>query len=106
MGKTSKTLVLTRTAPKKDVCALLRTFVPAAQVWAYGSRISGKAHEGSDLDLVLRNPSALDNPSSEIDRLRTAFRESDIPILIDVHDWALLPEEFQKEIATRYVLLQ
>ena len=49
---------------KKDVCALLRTFVPAAQVWAYGSRISGKAHEGSDLDLVLRNPSALDKPSS------------------------------------------
>lgn len=91
---------------KKDVCALLRTFVPAAQVWAYGSRISGKAHEGSDLDLVLRNPSALDKPCPEIDRLRTAFRESDIPILIDVHDWSLLPEEFQKEIATRYVLLQ
>ena len=91
---------------KKDVCDLLTTFVPATQFWAYGSRISGKAHEESDLDLVLRNPSALDNPSSEIDRLRTAFRESDIPILIDVHDWALLPEEFQKEIATRYVLLQ
>lgn len=91
---------------KKDVCALLRTFVPAAQVWAYGSRISGKAHEGSDLDLVLRNPSALDKPCSEIARLRTAFRESDIPILVDVHDWALLPEAFQKEIASHYVLLQ
>ena len=63
-----------------------KTYVPffapsflLTQVWAYGSRISGKAHEGSDLDLVLRNPSALDKPSSEIDRLRTAFRESDIP---------------------------
>ena len=54
---------------KKDVCALLRTFVPAAQVWAYGSRISGKAHEGSDLDLVLRNPSALDKPTTEYRRL-------------------------------------
>lgn len=35
---------------------LLRTYVPHTQVWAYGSRVTGGAHEGSDLDLVLRNP--------------------------------------------------
>ena len=35
---------------------LLAQHTPQAQVWAYGSRVTGQAHEGSDLDLVLRNP--------------------------------------------------
>ena len=35
---------------------LLRRHVPGAEVWAYGSRVSGGAHETSDLDLVLRDP--------------------------------------------------
>lgn len=39
--------------------ALLAQYVPHAQVWAYGSRINGQAHEGSDLDIVLRNPANL-----------------------------------------------
>ncbi|WP_394370317.1 nucleotidyltransferase domain-containing protein [Pedobacter segetis] len=26
------------------------------QVWAYGSRVNGDAHVGSDLDLVIRTP--------------------------------------------------
>ena len=36
--------------------ALLREHVPDAEVWAYGSRITGESHEGSDLDLVARGP--------------------------------------------------
>mgnify|MGYP006957618924 CR=1 FL=1 len=66
---------------------LLCTFVPNAEVWA-GSRISGRAHSGSVLALVVRT--APHHPSQKADHLRTALRESDIPILIVVHDWALL----------------
>ena len=37
--------------------ALLREHVPNAEVWAYGrSRVNGRCHSGSDLDLVLRSP--------------------------------------------------
>jgi predicted nucleotidyltransferase len=36
--------------------ALLAQHAPGAEVWAYGSRVTGGAHEGSDLDLVLRHP--------------------------------------------------
>ena len=32
--------------------ALLRQHVPGVEVWAYGSRVTGESHEGSDLDLV------------------------------------------------------
>ncbi len=93
-------------AIREAVCDLLRAFVPGAEVWAYGSRLSGKAHPGSDLDLVVRTPGALRQPCPAVERLRTAFRESDIPIFVDVHDWALLPEAFQKEIAARFLPLQ
>jgi uncharacterized protein len=41
----------------------LRRYSPEAEVWAYGSRVNGDGHECSDLDLVLRNPSDLKNPS-------------------------------------------
>ena len=36
--------------------ALLQKHVPNVEVWAYGSRVNGSAHEASDLDLVLRSP--------------------------------------------------
>ena len=32
---------------------MLQRHVPYAEVWAYGSRITGTAHEGSDLDLLV-----------------------------------------------------
>lgn len=38
------------------VKAVLMANAPDAEVWAYGGRVSGNFHNGSDLDLVLRNP--------------------------------------------------
>ena len=41
---------------KKDLEILkniLKEFCPNSEVYAYGSRINGKAHEGSDLDLFV-----------------------------------------------------
>ncbi len=75
------------------------------EVWAYGSRVSGGAHEGSDLDLVLRNPEKLDAPHKNLHRLRDALTESDLPILVEVLDWAQLPEPFRREIERRHVVL-
>ncbi len=34
--------------------ALLQKHAPNVEVWGYGSRVNGSAHEASDLDLVLR----------------------------------------------------
>ena len=36
--------------------ALFREHLPNVEVWAYGSRVDGRSHDGSDLDLVLRGP--------------------------------------------------
>ena len=45
---------------------------------------------------------ALHHPSQKADHLRTALRESDIPILIVVHDWALLLDAFQEKVTISY----
>ncbi len=73
--------------------------VPDAQVWAYGSRIDGFAHSGSDLDIAIVG-------EGDISVLKTALEESNIPFLVDVVKFENLPESFQKEILKKYVVLQ
>jgi uncharacterized protein len=85
---------------------LLRQHVPQAQVWAYGSRVSGGAHEGSDLDIVLRTPGKLSASCEGWVDLKYELSESALPILVDVHDWAHLPVEFHRNIEREYVELQ
>ena len=85
--------------------ALLEKHVPNVEVWAYGSRVHGSAHEASDLDLVLRSPN-LESLGPEYSELVQALEESNIPILVQAHDWAKLPESFHQEIQQAYVVLQ
>lgn len=85
---------------------LLRVHAPEAQVWAYGSRVmDGQAHEGSDLDLVLRYPDDLTKTTAGLTDLRVALQDSSLPMLVDVHDWAVLPPSFHREIERAHVPL-
>ncbi|MBU3694438.1 MAG: nucleotidyltransferase domain-containing protein [Rhodocyclaceae bacterium] len=87
----------------EELRRLLRAHAPGAQVWAYGSRVIGGAHEGSDLDLVLRQPDDLTRPTPTLAALRTALQDSRLPMRVDVHDWADLPESFRREIGRKYM---
>ena len=84
---------------------LLAEHVPQAQVWAYGSRVNGNAHEGSDLDLVLRNPTDLSQDVQGWYLLKEALQASDLPMLVDVHLWSRLPQAFHANIEAAYVIL-
>ena len=84
---------------------LLKDHVPDAEVWAYGSRVNGESHEASDLDLVIRGP-ALEPLGAEFLNLVEALENSSIPILVEVLDWARLPESFHREIQRDYVVVQ
>jgi uncharacterized protein len=77
---------------------LIATHLPGVEVLAFGSRVQGTAHDGSDLDLVLRNPDGTALPLMALEDFREALSESDLPILVDVLDWARIPESFRKEI--------
>ncbi len=85
---------------------LLARHVPEAEVWAYGSRVSGTAHEGSDLDLVLRHPQDLSRDVADWYELKEALQDSTLPILVEIHLWSRLPTAFHAEIERQYVLLQ
>jgi predicted nucleotidyltransferase len=90
---------------RAELLALLRTHVPDAEVWAYGSRLNGASHPTSDLDLVVRNPANLSQAQPNLGRLREALSESDLPILVDVLDWARIPENFRVEIDRTHAVL-
>ena len=90
---------------REQLEVLLRAHVPGVEVWAYGSRVNGESHEGSDLDLVLRGP-ALEPLDGGLYDLLEAIGKSNIPILIQAHDWAMLPESFHREIERDYVVVQ
>ncbi len=86
--------------------ALLQRHIPAAEVWAYGSRVNGDCHEASDLDLVIRNPRDLEGAPADLYELKEALVESNLPIRVDVVDWARIPATFRREIARGYVVVQ
>jgi predicted nucleotidyltransferase len=85
---------------------ILSRHVPNAEVWAYGSRVTGTGHNTSDLDLVLRNPAHLDEETGDLGTLADAFSESNLPIRVDLTDWARIPEHFRQEIERAHVVVQ
>lgn len=89
----------------RQIEAMLREHLPETVVWAYGSRVNGRSHPGSDLDLVLRSPTLEPIPAERIRALRKAFHDTTIPFLIEARDWAALPEGFRREIERRYVVI-
>lgn len=82
----------------EEVQRLIAVHLPEAEVVAYGSRVNGNSHDGSDLDLIARNPNDPTKPLAGVPALREAFSESNLPILIDLLDWARIPESFRREI--------
>ena len=90
---------------REMLLALLREHLPGIEVWAYGSRVNGQSHDGSDLDLVLRSPDLQEIPIGRVGDLWEALQESNIPFLVEARDWARLPESFHREIEREYLVL-
>ena len=89
----------------ETVQRLIAVHLPEAEVFAYGSRVNGTSHDGSDLDLIARNPEDPTKPLAGVPGLREALTESDLPILVDLLDWARVPESFRREITRSKTVL-
>ena len=90
---------------RKEIVALLHKHIPGVEVWAYGSRVNGRSHDGSDLDLVLRGPKLAERDTSRIADFIEALQDSTIPFLVEARDWARLPESFHHEVEREHVVL-
>jgi predicted nucleotidyltransferase len=75
------------------------------EVWAYGSRVTGEAHEGSDLDLVMRTATLERVPIDIFSDVKEKILVSRIPILVELFDWARLPDSFHKNIEAMHEVL-
>jgi predicted nucleotidyltransferase len=81
---------------------ILNRFIPGVEVWAYGSRVKFTARRNSDLDLV-----AFTTPAQrrQVADLKDALDESNLPFLVDLHQWDDIPEKFHDIIRSDYVVL-
>ena len=75
--------------------------IPNKTIWAYGSRVNGKAGKRSDLDLAVFNCT----PEQIVD-FKYALEESSLIISVDVMDWNSIPDSFKENIKKQYVVLQ
>lgn len=75
-------------------------YCPKAEIWAYGSRVNGDSHSGSDLDLAVKS---FNEDDKYLYELRELLNDSDIPFLIEIQEYDRLPESFQEEINKNYV---
>ncbi len=87
-----------------EIRRILRELVPDCEVRLFGSRIEGKAEKFSDLDLVLVAAEKLD--WRRLESVKDAFAASDLPMLVDVHDYNAVSTEFQAVINKRYEVIQ
>ena len=90
---------------RRVIEGLARQHLPDVDVWAYGSRVNGQSHDGSDLDLVLRGPELAEVSPLQLAGFWEALQESTLPFLVEARDWARLPKRFHGEIQRNYVVL-
>lgn len=74
-------------------------------VLAYGSRVNGDAHDGSDLDLAVCGKNSQSLPIDVYSRLLKKVQDSNIPILVDIKDFYALPSKFRQGIESKCEVL-
>ena len=97
--------MLLRQKDKDALQTIFDTVQIPIEVWAYGSRVSGGAHSGSDLDLVIRSANLSPLPPAIFNDVYWKIKDSNIPILVDLFDWPRLNETFHKNILQQYEVL-
>ncbi len=75
------------------------------EIWAYGSRVKGTAHAGSDLDLVIRGIQGDKIPDEILTSLQQKIEDSTIPILVELRDWNRLPGYFHENIKNEHEVI-
>lgn len=78
------------------------SYCPDAEIWAYGSRVNGDAHDGSDLDLTVKS---FNSDNKDIPTLKRVLSESNIPFIVDINEFDKLPQTFREEIKKDYLVI-
>ena len=82
---------------------IIDAHIPNAEVWAFGSRVNGTNHRGSDLDVVVISPPVLSLACMA--QLREALCESDLPWAVDIVEWGRCSDAFRAIIQAQYQII-
>ena len=82
---------------------ILKHQLPKHKVLVFGSRVTKNYKPHSDLDLCILGETPL--TLTQLAVLKETFSESDLPIRVDIVDWATLSPEFRNVIKTKSVKL-
>lgn len=85
----------------QQVRDIVRRHVRGGEVFAFGSRASGRARKFSDLDLMIKVSGGL--PWRTLADLRESFEASDLPITVDVVDWDSCTAQFRALVNAQLV---
>jgi len=92
-----------RSQDKEIIIALaIKTLKQPCKLWAYGSRVSGEAHDTSDLDMVIISQDGSKIAIGDFVNFIEELQNSNIPILTQILDWQRIPESFHKNILDNY----
>jgi predicted nucleotidyltransferase len=80
--------------------SLMERFLPHTQVWAFGSRVTGKSRSCSDLDLVAFTKR---EQRAQVSLLKEAFDESNLSFRVDLLEWDFIPDSFKENIKDEYM---
>ncbi len=83
---------------------IIRERFPECRILVYGSRITGKSWEFSDIDIAIDNGSEIS--WSELYDLKEALSLTDIPIIVDICDYNDISDNFRKVILENYEVMQ
>ena len=98
-----KTTIAITPQQHRTILSLLKEHIPNVNVWAYGSRVTGRSHPHSDLDLIAFTSK---DQQAQISALKEAFEEGNLPFRVDLFIWNEVPEQFHKNIEKEHVVLQ
>ncbi len=87
----------------KTVADLLGRYLPDREVWAYGSRVSGRAWQYSDLNLAVMGEGFPDDVA--MFHLREDLSESLVPFVIDLKAWAGINPAYHQAILDCYAVI-
>lgn len=73
---------------------IVARYLREGEVFAFGSRVNGKARKFSDLDLMIKVEHGLS--WRKLADLREAFESSELPVTVDVVDWSNCSAEFRR----------
>jgi type I restriction enzyme S subunit len=82
---------------------IFKKYLPHTKVVLYGSRARGTKKRYSDIDLCIMS----DAPTNDrvLSQLKDAMSESNLPVRVDITDWATTSHNFQQIIAANSEVL-